>query len=129
MTTLPQIAVLKDIIAFPDDEDCNMFYLARTTPRIRMDGDTPIFNGLFWTDKADGVATSTAGLAGGYINFDVNLAITEEEKSKVAQKLKSMKIQQERRREIMKLERERLGLIARARGEERAPEPDVVPVG
>ncbi|MEM8762383.1 MAG: hypothetical protein AAGD88_01130 [Bacteroidota bacterium] len=129
MTTLPQIAVLDDIIAFPDDTDCNVYYLARSTPRIRMDGETPIFNGLFWTDKADGSSNSTAGLAGGYINFDVNLAISEEEKDKVRQKLRGMKIQERRRREIVKLERERLALIARARGDERAPDPDVAPVG
>ncbi|MEM6895367.1 MAG: hypothetical protein AAF554_16850 [Bacteroidota bacterium] len=129
MTTLPQIAVLDDIIAFPDDTDCNVYYLARSTPRIRMDGETPIFNGLFWTDKADGSSNSTAGLAGGYINFDVNLSISEEEKDKVRQKLRSMKIQERRRREIVKLERERLALIARARGDERAPDPDVAPVG
>ncbi len=129
MTTLPQITVLDDIIAFPDDENPNMFYLARSTPQIRMDGDMPIFNGLFWTDKADGASTSTAGLAGGYINFDVNLGISEEEKKKAEAKLKSMKIQQQRRRIIVKLEKERLGLIARARGEDRVPEPDVPAVG
>ncbi|WP_298900982.1 hypothetical protein [uncultured Psychroserpens sp.] len=129
MTTLPQITVLDDIIAYPDDENPNMFYLARSTPQIRMDGDMPIFNGLFWTDKADGADNSTAGLAGGYINFDINLGISEEEKRKAAAKLKSMKIQQQRRREIVKLEKERLGLIARARGEDRVPEPDVPRVG
>ncbi|WP_452599051.1 hypothetical protein [Pontimicrobium sp. MEBiC01747] len=129
MTTLPQIAVLDDIIAFPDDENPNMFYLARSTPQIRMDDDMPIFNGLFWTDKADGTGSSTAGLAGGYVNFDINLGISEEEKRKAANKLKKMKIQQQRRREIVKLEKERLGLIARARGESRVPEPDVPAVG
>jgi len=129
MTTLPQIAVLDDIIAFPDDENPNMFYLARSTPQIRMDGDMPIFNGLFWTDKADGSDSSTSGLAGGYVNFDINLGISEEEKRKAANKLKKMKIQQQRRREIVKLEKERLGLIARARGESRVPEPDVPLVG
>ncbi len=129
MTTLPQIAVLDDIIAFPDDENPNIFYLARSTPQIRMDDGMPIFNGLFWTDKADGTGTSTAGLAGGYVNFDINLGISESEKRKAEKKLKSMKIQQQRRREIVKLERERLGLIARARGEDRAPEPDVPAVG
>lgn len=129
MTTLPQITVLDDIIAFPDDENPNMFYLARSTPQIRMDGDMPIFNGLFWTDKADGTGSSTAGLAGGYVNFDINLGISEAEKKKAAKALKKMKIQKQRRREILKLEKERLGLIAKARGESRAPEPDVPAVG
>ncbi len=129
MTTLPQISVIDDIIAFPDDENPNMFYLARSTPQIRMDGNMPIFNGLFWTDKANGTGESTAGLAGGYINFDINLGISEEEKKKAAKKLKSMNIQKQRRREIVKLEKERLGLIAKARGESRAPEPAVPAVG
>ncbi len=129
MTTLPQIEVLDDIIAFPDDENPNLYYLARTTPQIRMDGETPVFNGLFWTDKANGTSETTAGLAGGYINFDINLAISEEEKKKVAAKLKSMKVQQQRRREIVKLEKERLSLIARSRGEDRIPDHNIPPVG
>lgn len=129
MTTLPQISVLDDIIAYPDDENPNIFYLARSTPQIRMDGDMPVFNGLFWTDKADGADTSTSGLAGGYINFDINLGISEEEKKKVAQKLKQMKIQERQRHDIVKLEKERLGLIARAKGQDTIPTPDVPEVG
>lgn len=129
MTTLPQIAVFNDIIAYPDDENPNLFYLARAVPQIRMDDGTPVFNGLFWTDKADGSTNSTAGLGGGYINFDINLAISEEEKLKAVQILKSMGIQKDRRQAILKLERERLGLIAKARGEKQTPEPDVPPVG
>ncbi len=129
MTTLPQMPVLDDIVAYPDDIDPNLYYLAKSVPQIRMDGDTPVFNGLFWTDKADGSNEATAGLAGGYINFDIDLAISEEEKKKAAQKIKSLGIQKERRRAILKLERERLGLIAKARGEKHAQDPDVPPVG
>lgn len=129
MTTLPQIKVLDDIIAYPDDKDPNIYYLVRSTPQIRMDGDTPVFNGLFWTDKADGAAGATSGLAGGYVNFDINLGITEEEKQKAAKKLKSLGIQDQRRREIVKLEKERLGLISRVKGNTTIPTPNVPPVG
>lgn len=129
MTTLPQINVIDDIIAFPDDENPNLYYLLRSAPQIRMDDETPIFNGLFWTDKADGTGNTTAGLAGGYVNFDVSLGISEEEEKRAAQKLKSMKIQQSRRKETLKLERERLSLIARAKGEKNIPDPDVPEVG
>ncbi|MHA4844612.1 hypothetical protein ACX0G7_10630 [Flavitalea antarctica] len=125
MITIPSVLNHKNVVVYPDDDDCNLFYAIKTSPEIRVQNGQPIFSGLFWTDRADGSTTSVAGLAGGWINFDAHLGISEEVLNEISGKLKSSGIQESRRRVIVKQEKERLGLIAKARGETRIPEPDV----
>ncbi|MCB0631251.1 MAG: hypothetical protein R2824_01830 [Saprospiraceae bacterium] len=130
MLTIPSVLNVDDVVVFPCDEDPERYYLLSTTPRIRMREDgTPALSGLFWTDKADGSSESTAGLAGGWINFDVNLAISEEKKNKIAKLLKSSGIPAQRRKEIMKIERERLALRAKAQGKDAYPDPEIPMTG
>ncbi len=128
---LSPIAVLNlnEAVVFPDDQDCNLFYILSTTPRIRMQDDSPVFSGLFWTDQANGASGSVAGLMGGWINFDVNLGITDELRDKVKQEIKKADIQEARRKQIAKEEIERLTLIAKARGESSVPDPDLPEIG
>ena len=84
MITVPIVLNHKDIAVYPDDQDCNLFYYIRTTPRIRkLENGIPVFSGLFWTDDATGKMDSVAGLAGGWINFDANLGFTEEEENEL----------------------------------------------
>ncbi len=115
----------KNVVVYPDDEDCNLFYCIKTSPEIRMVDNQPVFSGLFWTDKADGSADSVAGLGGGWINFDAHLAVSPEVEDEISKKIASLGIQKARRQALIKKERERLGLIAKARGEDRVPDPDV----
>ncbi len=134
MLTIPSVATFEEVVIFPDDEDPNLYYLIPTVPRLsRMDNSDPdsppVFNGLFWTDKLDGSLGSTAGIAGAWINFDVNLGITEEKKDTIRTKLVNSGIQEQRRRNIIKMEQERLAVIARARESNNIPEPDVPKVG
>lgn len=125
MITIPSILDHKNITVFPDDEDPNQFYALKNKPEITVEEETPVFSGLFWTDQADGSSTSVAGLDGGWINFDVNLAISEDELEEIKAKLNQMDIQNIRRKELIKQERERLSLIAKARGDTFAGDPDV----
>lgn len=129
MITIPSVLQHDNVAVYPDDEDCNLFYCLKTTPEIRMVDGQPVFSGLFWTDSADGSSESVAGLAGGWINFDANLSISPKVEEKIIQKIKSLGIQKIRRDAIVSKERERLGLIAKARGEKQIPEPDVAKVG
>lgn len=128
MITIPSVLNHKNVAVFPDDEDCNLFYAIKTSPEIRVENGQPIFSGLFWTDQANGSTTSVAGLAGGWINFDAHLGVQEEVLKEIAGKLKAAGVQENRRRILIKKEKERLGLIAKARGETSIPEPDVQPV-
>lgn len=129
MITIPSILDHSNITVFPDDEDPNQFYALKNKPEITLEEGTPVFSGLFWTDQADGSSESVAGLNGGWINFDVNLAISDDELEEIKVKLKQMGIQSFRRKELVKQERERLALIAKARGESFAGEPDIPPTG
>ncbi|WP_128544804.1 hypothetical protein [Larkinella soli] len=128
MITIPSVLNHKNVVVFPDDEDCNLFYALKTSPEIRVENGQPIFSGLFWTDRADGSSDSVAGLAGGWINFDAHLGVSQAVLDEIAGKLKSAQVQEDRRRILIKKERERLGLIAKARGETTIPDPDVPPV-
>jgi hypothetical protein len=116
MITIPSVLNHKNVAVYPDDEDCNLFYAIKTSPEIRMQADQPVFSGLFWTDKADGATDSVAGLAGGWINFDAHLGVSEEVLTEISAKLKSLEVQKERRKILIKKEKERLGLIAKAKG-------------
>ena len=129
MITIPVVLNHKNVAVFPDDEDCNLFYALKTTPEIRFINNEPVFSGLFWTDRADGSTTSVAGLAGGWINFDSHLGVSEDILKEITDKLKSAGVQESRRKALIKKEKERLGLIAKARGETMVPNPDVPPIG
>lgn len=129
MITIPSVLQFENVAVYPDDEDCNLFYCLKTTPEIRMENSQPVFSGLFWTDRADGSSESVAGLAGGWINFDAHLGVSAEVEEQIKQKIKSLGIQQARRNAQIKKERERLLLIAKARGDTQIPEPDVQRVG
>jgi len=125
MITIPSVLLHGNVAVYPDDEDCNLFYCIKTTPEIRMADGQPVFSGLFWTDKADGSSNSVAGLAGGWINFDSNLSVSQKDENEIRNKIKSLGIQDKRRKEIIKKERERLRLIAKATGNDKIPEPDI----
>ena len=127
MITIPSVLLHGNIAVYPDDEDCNLFYCIKTTPEIRMVDGQPVFSGLFWTDKADGSMNSVAGLAGGWINFDSNLSISEKEEKEIIKKIEDSGVQDKRRKELVKAENERLRLIAKASGEEKDAE-EVIPV-
>lgn len=128
MITIPSVLNHKNVVVYPDDEDCNLFYALKTSPDIRLVDGQPVFSGLFWTDQANGSGTSVAGLAGGWINFDSHLGVTQELLDEIAGKLKSAGVQDARRRAQIKAEKERIGLLSKARGEERVPDPDIPPV-
>ena len=125
MITIPVVLNHKNVAVFPDDEDCNLFYALKTTPEIRFINGEPVFSGLFWTDRADGATTSVAGLAGGWINFDSHLGVSEDILQEISGMLKTARVQESRRKALIKKEKERLGLIAKARGETMIPNPDV----
>lgn len=129
MITIPSVLNYKNVSVFPDDEDCNLFYAFKETPEITLQNGQPVFSGLFWTDAADGAATSVAGIAGGWINFDSNLAVPQDLQNEIAEKLKSARVQESRRRILVKTEKERLALIAKASGKTTVPDPDLPPVG
>lgn len=129
MITIPSVLNHKSVVVYPDDEDCNLFYAIKTIPEIRVVDGQPIFSGLFWTDRADGADTSVAGIAGGWINFDAHLSVSEDVLKEIDGKLKSGQVQESRRRVLVKKEKERLGLIAKARGESTVPDPDVPSIG
>ena len=107
MITIPALFTYKNITIYPDDENCNKFYYLKSTPEIRMQDGKPVFSGLFWTDKGDGSMSTTAGIAGGWINFDAHLGISEAERKEIVDKIASGDYRQQRLREIQKLEEER----------------------
>ena len=128
MITIPSVLNHKDVAVYPDDEDCNLFYTIKTTPEIRIENGTPIFSGLFWTDEADGAAGQTAGLGGAWINFDAHLGVSDAVLKEITDKLKAGRVQENRRKILIKKENERLGLIAKARGQTTVPDPDIPPI-
>lgn len=128
MITIPSVLSHKNVVVYPDDEDCNLFYALKTSPEIKMENGEPIFSGLFWTDRAQGETTSVAGLAGGWVNFDANLAVSEDVLNEITAKLKSAGVQTSRRNALVKAEKERLALIAKASGSGTTPQPDIPPV-
>lgn len=107
MITIPTVLTYKDIAVYPDDKDCNLYYCIKTTPVLRTVDGNPVFNGLFWADTADGQMKSIAGLAGGQVNFDVNLGIPEEDQDAIRNELKRSGIQASRYKEAAKKEKER----------------------
>ncbi|WP_018630842.1 hypothetical protein [Niabella aurantiaca] len=129
MITIPSVLNYKNVSVYPDDEDCNLFYTFKNSPEITLQNGQPVFSGLFWTDAADGAATSVAGIAGGWINFDANLAVPQDLLNEISEKLKSARVQENRRRTLIKSEKERLALIAKASGATTIPDPDIPPVG
>lgn len=128
MITIPSILEYKNIVVYGDDENPNQYYAIKTHPEIAFKDNVPVFSGLFWTDQADGASDSVAGLSGGWINFDVNLAISDEEYDEIRTKLKQLNIQKLRRKELIKQENERLTLIAKAQGKSTVGSPDVPPI-
>ena len=96
MITIPSVLTYNDIILFPDDVDCNKYYYLRSTPRLRQVNGEPVFRATFWTDKADGTMKSTAGIAGGEVKMDINLAVTDKEKEEIEKKIKQLGIQKRR---------------------------------
>lgn len=129
MITIPSVLNHKNVAVYPDDEDCNMFYAIKTSPEIRLaPTGEPVFSGLFWTDQADGAAGNTAGINGAWINFDAHLGVSEQVLKEISDKLKSGRVQENRRKVLIKKEKERLGLIAKARGESTIPDPDIPPI-
>lgn len=107
MITIPSVLCYKDIVVYPDDKDCNLFYCIRTTPRIRTENGAPVFSGLFYSDDLSGTMKTTAGIAGAFINFDVNLAISREEYDNIREQIKSHGIQETRVNAIKKKDEER----------------------
>lgn len=130
MITVPIVLNHKDIAVYPDDQDCNLFYCIRTTPRIRkMENGVPVFSGLFWTDDATGKMDSVAGLAGGWINFDANLGISEEEEEELREKIKQSGIQDSVRKQLAAREKERQMLKEKITGEKASQDSSVGAVG
>jgi hypothetical protein len=128
MITLPSVLQYKGIAVYPDDKDPNLYFAFQTYPQISMRDEVPVFSGLFWTDQANGDDNSVAGLQGGLINFDVNLAVSPKLQKEIAAELKRLDIQKIRRKELIKIEKERLSFISKARGDAKPPEPDIPPI-
>jgi len=130
LLTIPFIFTYKDIVVFPDDEDPNLFYVIPGMPHLRMDSGKPVFRGLFWTDAADGASGSVAGVRGALLNFDVNLAISDENMKAIADQVRQSGVQQARQEQMMRDERERLQRQAIAQGQNpNSVEPNVPAVG
>lgn len=130
MLTFPQALTFRDIIVFPDDEDPNLFYPMSGMPRLRMEGQTPVFRGLFWTDAADGTGGSVAGVNGALLNFDVNLAVGDEDLKALKDQIRNSGIQHARQEQMLNDERERLQRMARAQGQDQGSvQPRVPDVG
>lgn len=117
MLTFPQVLTHGDFVVFPDDESVNLFYLLNTVCNVRMAGNVPVFRAVFWTDAADGASGSVAGLRGGMLNFDVNLAVPPKVEEEIKRKIEASGIQQSMQQEIIRNERERLVRMARAQGQ------------
>ena len=81
--TIPSVGMYKDIAIYPDDENVNLYYCIRTNPNIRKEDGIPVFVGTFWTDKDAKDAVGASKLAGGMVNFDVCLGLTEAEEEAV----------------------------------------------
>ena len=107
MITIPTVLSYKDIAVYPDDADCNLFYCIRTTPRIRVENGIPVFSGTFYSDKADGKMESTSGITGALINFDANLAISDEDYENIRQQIKKGRVQEARVRVLEKKNEQR----------------------
>ena len=127
MQTFPEVLNHRDVVVFPDDEDPNLFYCLRSTPRIRTINDEPVFRATFWTDNADGSAADTRGLKGGLINFDIDLSISEETFESIRNEIESSGLRERRQSQIERDERARLERLARARGESFNPRDVRVP--
>ena len=130
MLTFPQVLTFRNIIVWPDDEDPNLYYPMSGLPQLRIDGDQPVFRGLFWTDAADGSSGSRAGVRGALLNFDVNLAISDDDLQALKEEIRKAGIQHARREQMLNDERERLQRQARAQGQDPgAVQPHVPEVG
>jgi hypothetical protein len=128
--TFPEVLSHLGVTVFPDDEDHNLFYLIPDRPRLAVRDGKPVFSSLFWTDQADGSTSAVAGLKGGALKFDVDLAVPAETLDEIARRITAAGIQQARRNEILAAERERAARQARAMGEDGAPRvAEPAPVG
>lgn len=114
MLTFPEVLTKSDVVVYADDADPNLFYLVPGRPRLRWESGRPVFNALFWTDAADGQTGSVAGLRGALLHFDMDLSIPQELRDSIKQELKASGYQQTRRDALVKLEKERLGLLNRS---------------
>ena len=117
MLTFPEVLSHQGVTVFPDDEDPDLFYLLPDRPRLATRDGRPVLATLFWTDQADGSA-SVAGLRGGTLKFDVDLAIADEVRDAIAQRITADGLQERRRAEIVAAERERAARQARALGDD-----------
>lgn len=81
--TIPEVGMYNDIAIFPDDENVNLYYCIRTTPHLRMEGETPVFYATFWTKNTVNTAAENVELDGGLVNFDINLGISQAEKDAI----------------------------------------------
>lgn len=121
MITFPTVLTYKDVAVYPDDKDCNLYYCIKTTPSIRTVNGEPVFNGLFWTDKADNAEASVSGFTGGKVNFDINLQIPDKDLEEIRQKIKSSGIQKQRYNEISKKENHRRTNILKSANDNGSP--------
>ncbi|HVV86752.1 MAG TPA: hypothetical protein VHE35_27025 [Kofleriaceae bacterium] len=131
MLTFPEVLTLEGVTVFPDDEDGDLYYLVPDRPRLAVRDGKPVMSALFWTDQADGSA-SVAGLKGGSIKFDVDLAVSDDLKDAVAKQIVQDRIQYTRRAQILAAEQERADRQAKALGDSASPHvaepPPVGPV-
>ncbi|HWT25189.1 MAG TPA: hypothetical protein VN213_16925 [Solirubrobacteraceae bacterium] len=114
--TFPSVLSHPDAEVFPDTEDINLYYLVPNVPRLRIDGEVPVFRGLFWANRLNGSSPSPGGLGGALLNFDVDLSIPEETQDEIRKQLVSSGVQQQRQADLLREERERADRMARATG-------------
>lgn len=133
MLTFPEVFTHADgIVVFPDDEDPNLFYLLPGRPRLRTENGVPVFRALFWTDQANGTGGGVAGLMGGQLNFDTNLAVSEADREAIRRKIEETGVRQARHDAMERDDRDRRARMERAGGAPAAGGgsrvPDVGPV-
>ena len=112
MITLPSVLTYKDIAVYPDTDDCNLFYCLREAPHVRINNaGEPAFHGTFWSGaKADD--ETVGGFKGGRISFDLNLAISEEDKVAIKERIRTSGIQERRSNQIIAQAKKRENLIS-----------------
>jgi hypothetical protein len=116
--TFPSVLSHHAAEAFPDTHDINLYYLVPNAPTLRIDHELPVFRGLFWTGELDAdPARTVAGMAGGELNFDVNLAVSQADQDDIRHQLEAADVQGQRAAIVEREENERLSRLARATGE------------
>lgn len=100
MITYPIVHSSGEFSVFPDDRNCNLFYVIRTTPQLRRNQDNdPVFRATFWSGEKMSDET-VSGMKGGMIRFDINLAINAEEEKKLKEDLIRLGIPKQRHKEL-----------------------------